>query len=197
MNNKFSKLGVWNKLYINKQYYSDKKTRQMYGDPRTAILAAEWLAIPEIKEVQDWGCGVGGFEQYIAKWQTYTGIDGSDAPGASKIVDLSNYITSVDSIHLRHVLEHNELWENILRNFLQSFTKRGVITIFTPFKEKTQIHKVYKNWVNTGFDMIDVVFSWEDIKKVIEENPSITYKTNFNIPTDTQYGVENMILLKK
>lgn len=197
MSNNFSKLGIWNKQYSNKQYYSDKKVRQVYGDPKTAILAAEWLAIPEIKEVQDWGCGVGGFEQYIANWQKYIGIDGSDSPGASKILDLSNYVTSVDSIHLRHVLEHNELWEKILRNFIQSFTKRGVITIFTPFKEKTEIHKTYKNWQNTGFDMVDITFSWEDIKKVIEEDSSITYKTQFNIPTKTQYGIENIILLKK
>ena len=197
MSEKFSKIGAWNVIYKNKQYYSDKKNRKIYDDPKTATMAADWLAVPDIIQIEDWGCGPGGFEMFLAKWQTYIGIDGSDTPAANKIVDLAKYVSKVDAIHLRHVLEHNQMWESILRNFLQSFTKRGVITIFTPFKESTSIHNTYKNWKNTGIDMIDITFSWDDIKKVIDEDSSITYKTFFNVPTKTEYGVENVILLKK
>lgn len=192
----FNKLGVWDVLYKKRRIsHLDKKVRGMYGDTTTAKLAAEYLAMPEIKSIEDWGCGFGGFEHYIASWQTYIGVDGSKTIAATKISDLSEYKSEADAVHLRHVLEHNQLWDKILKNLLASFKKRAVITIFTPFSNKTQTLNTYKNWKNSGFDMVDISFCWEDLKKIIDTYPDVKYQTQFDIRTRSSYDIEHVIYL--
>jgi hypothetical protein len=92
-----SNLGKWNKWY-------ESVTDQMpFGDSESYVIGAKFLEDCEV--VEDWGCGLGWFSKF--RPNGYFGVDGSDSPFASKIVDLEEYTSFVDGIFMRHVLEHN------------------------------------------------------------------------------------------
>jgi hypothetical protein len=95
---------------------------------------------------------------------------------------------------MRHVIEHNPHWEKILKNAVNSFNKKMILIIFTPFMDKTQIISQINNWQNTGITMIDIAFKKEDITKFFS---SIEWTCEENIPTDTQYNVEHIFYLNK
>jgi GT2 family glycosyltransferase len=85
--------------------------------------------------VEDWGCGT----TYARKLVTnkYTGVDGT--PDYCDVVaDLAKYKSNTHGILLRHVLEHNFLWEDILKNALAS-CKMLAIVVCTPFAETTRL----------------------------------------------------------
>src|ERR1700757_4314698 len=111
-----SRLGLWNAWYE-----TETGEARVYGEATTAQLAGEWLDIPSITTVEDWGCGFGGFQRYIGTHQRYVGIDGSASRFATIIADLTTYRSTVDAVHIRHVLEHNPAWRDILQNVLGSF----------------------------------------------------------------------------
>jgi len=186
-----SKVGLWN------EYYKGRTKRKIYSDPHTADLASKWLNQKDILTIEDWGCGFGGFKKYVAEHQTYVGVDGSESVFVDKIEDLVTYTTSVDAIHIRHVLEHNQEWRPILRNVLKSFNKRAVLTIFTPFLEEEKIIKVYENWCNTGKNMVDISLPLAEVLNIISEFPDIKYKTEFDLKTATQYNIEHVFYLEK
>ena len=94
-------LGVWNARYAN----NTKET--LYDDPSTGKIAGGFLNSPKVIDIEDWGCGRGGFRKYIGAHQNYIGIDGSKTQFASKTVSLENYTSKADAIHIRHILEHN------------------------------------------------------------------------------------------
>ena len=125
--NSQSRLGLWNK------WYEKVSQKVVYHDPTTAKLAASFINQDNIFIVEDWGCGLGGFENYIGEHQTYIGLDGSNTQFASKIVDLEYFTSSVDAVHMRHVIEHNIAWQAVLENALFSFNKRMALTLFTPY----------------------------------------------------------------
>lgn len=62
-------------------------------------------------------------------------MDGSHTPFADRIADLETYRTTCEGLLLRHVLEHNYRWRDILDNALVSFTRRLVLILFTPLAE--------------------------------------------------------------
>jgi len=174
--------------------YEQNSPPKMYSDDKTAERGAEYLDIPSVKTIEDWGCGWGGFKNYIGSHQRYVGIDGSQTPAADKIVDLETYKSEVDAIYMRHVLEHNPGWKNILENAVQSFTKHLVIVIFTPFQEdETRIIQEYDNWNGTGQTMVDIGFKYEDITQCLGDLVFITE----NLKTPTQYGVETIFYISK
>jgi len=183
-----SRLGLWNSVYAG------GVNRAMYDDITTARVAGAYLSRDCILTVEDWGCGLGGFKEYIGAWQDYIGIDGSRSPYADCIADLEKYTSNSDSVHMRHVLEHNPQWEQILYNALCSFRKRMVLTLFTPFNESTQIIARYKNFCGTGVEMIDLGFSRDDI---VNQFDDLHWFSIENIRTDTQYGIEHMFFIEK
>ena len=189
----YSKLGLWNNVYENEAV----NFGIMYGDDYTAKLASEWLNQDSITTIEDWGCGYGGFKNFIAPHQTYIGVDGSNTPFADKIVDLSMYETQVDAIHLRHVIEHNQNWKIILENFLSGFTKKAVLTLFTPFMAETTTVAAYENWRGTGTTMVDISLSYDELMSIISKHQDIKVKTELNLNTHTQYKVEHVFYLEK
>jgi hypothetical protein len=191
MKNVKSKKGLWNSRYLNIE------KRKMYADEKTAVLASTWLNIPEILVIEDWGCGYGGFMNYIWPHQSYIGIDGSNTKYADKIEDLVLYKTKVDAIHMRHVLEHNENWRIILKNFLESFTKRGVITFFTPFAEKETIIDFDPNWENSNNQMVTMSLPLDEIYAIIKEYKDIEYITEMNLITNSHFKIEHIFYFKK
>jgi len=166
----------------------------MYDDPLTAKKAAEFIKKIGIKTIEDWGCGYGGFRNYIGDFQEYIGIDGSQSRYTDKIVDLEKYTSNIDAIHIRHVLEHNIHWVKILENAIQSFQNCMVLTIFTPFVQETTIVAEYPNFENTGITMVDIAFKREDIVKYFA---NLQWTSEENIKTETQYGIEHMFFLQK
>jgi glycosyltransferase involved in cell wall biosynthesis len=85
--------------------------------------------------VEDWGCGT----TYAKKLVTnqYTGVDGT--PDYCDVVaDLAKYKSNTHGILLRHVLEHNFKWEDILKNALASCKKLAIV-VCTPFEETTRL----------------------------------------------------------
>ena len=183
-----SRVNLWDAIY------NGKHERKMYDDPRTAEMAARFLRNAQIHEIEDWGCGHGGFKDFIRKDQNYIGIDGSKSKYADKIVDLENYRSTVDAIHMRHVLEHNPKWELVLQNALLSFKKRMVLTLFTPLVEETIILNEYPNFLKTGVTMIDIAFRVEDITKYFK---GIKWNALFNLNTKTWYNVEHIFYLER
>jgi len=163
----------------------------MYSDDETAKKGAAFLSDVDI--IEDWGCGWGGFKTFLLPHQTYVGVDGSVTPAADKIVDLEEYSSEVEGIYLRHVLEHNQGWKNVLANAAKSFTKKLVIVLFTPLQEETQIIQEYKNWNGTGQTMVDIGFAIEDILQYLE-GFEVTTET---VETPTQYGMETVIYVKR
>jgi len=183
-----SRLGLWESAYLGEH------PRAVYGDATTARVAGGYLNRPDIPTVEDWGCGLGGFKHCIGTWQRYVGIDGSRSPYSDLVVDLETYSGGAEAIHVRHVLEHNPGWNRILDNALQSFGRRLVLTIFTPFQERTQVIARYPNFNGTGVEMVDIGFSRDDIVGCFG---GVRWLSIENIRTDTQYGVEHMFFLER
>ena len=187
-----SRVGLWDGWYKTRKY-----DRKIYDDSATAKIAGAWLNHSDIKQVEDWGCGYGGFKNYIGDEQQYIGVDGSQSKFADKIEDLTIYQSKADAIHLRHVLEHNIEWQKILDNFLASFQKKAVITLFTPFVDETKVIQVYPNWHKTGIDMVDTAFSLTELEAYFKRHNVKVVQTIFNIKSETIYKIEHMFLLEK
>ena len=185
---KQSRLGLWDNAYRGEH------PRAVYGDPTTARVAGGYLNREGILTVEDWGCGLGGFKHCIGGAQHYVGIDGSRSPYADLIVDLLQYTSSADAVHVRHVLEHNPGWAQILANALRSFRKRMVLTLFTPFQDATRVIARYPNFNGSGAEMVDIGFAREDIVSAFGK---ATWFSVENIRTDTQYGLEHVFFLER
>jgi hypothetical protein len=174
-----SNLGKWDAIY------GKGTAAQPYGDTLTYEKAAKHLE--GLALVEDWGCGWGWFKQYLPASTTYRGIDGSHSPHADVIADLTQYTSQADGILLRHVLEHNQAWEDILKNALRSFTKRMVLVLFTPFAEKTH---VIRHSAEVGVP--DIAFAKEDLTRHFS---AVHWRLEEGLKTRTQYGVEHVFYI--
>lgn len=187
-----SRFGLWDDAYNGYE-----GGRKLYGnDIRTATIAAKFLGHESVFVIEDWGCGYGGFKKLIAPHQQYIGVDGSRTPFADKFVDLTSYRSAPDGILLRHVLEHNPRWFEILRNALSSFKKRMVIVIFTPFVEETKIVGRYPSWRGSarGVDMLDIAFNKEEILREFGDD---VIWTESSVQSESQYGSEHIFFFRR
>ena len=169
-----SMLGKWNKWYQG----ITKLGTFRYGNTKTYRMAEDFL---QGLEVEDWGCGLGGFK--LVHQGKYIGIDGSKSPCTDKVVDLQEYRSEVEGIMMRHVLEHNYGWEKVLENAVQSFSKRMCLVIFTPFAEET---KVIAQNIQHGVDVPDISFKRRDIEKHFT---GLTWRME-EIKSRCHYGLE-------
>jgi hypothetical protein len=177
-----SNLGRW------KAYYHglDADAPQAYGDTRTYHLASEWLAGCSV--VEDWGCGKGYFGSIHPG--EVVGVDGTRTPFSHVVKDLAKYRSDVPGIHLRHVLEHDPRWLDILHNALTSAAERMVLTLFTPLADETQ----QIAW-NDLLGVPDLAFAAADLEApMVEHGWEFTRDT---MKTDTQYEVETMWRLSR
>ena len=122
-----------------------------YGDEATYIAAAKFL---DHGPVEDWGCGPAYAKRFFS--HPYLGVDGAAGP-ADVIADLRTYTSNAYGILLRHVLEHNFEWEQILWNALAS-CERLALVMFTPFGEATK----QIAW-NAGYEVPDISFRKQDL----------------------------------
>jgi hypothetical protein len=178
-----SMLGKWDGWYKNVNRIGSFR----YGNTVTYQLAADFLA--DMTEVEDWGCGTGGFRRlYSGK---YTGIDGSANPFVDKVADLRTYRSSVDGIVMRHVLEHNYDWPTVLAGVIDSFQKKFCLIIFTPFQDTTQ---EIAHEAKHGVDVPVIAFAKNDLERFFK---GLKWQLQENIKTNTHYGVEHIYYAEK
>lgn len=136
--------------------------------------------------IEDWGCGTAYARRFVSR-SRYIGIDGSPSGWADRVVDLRTYTSNTDCIFMRHVLEHNFDWQPILRNAIQSFRRRMVLVIFTPFADETR----------------QIATAWDDIPDLSFRKTDLTAfltgcrYTEESLPTRTLYGQEHVFYLQK
>lgn len=177
-----SMLGKWDKWYKN----IDKMGSFRYGDTITYRLAADFMA--DVAEVEDWGCGTGGFKRFYKG--KYIGVDGSTNPFVDKVADLREYKSNVDGIVMRHVLEHNYDWKLVLENAIASFNKKLCIILFTPFATDT---KEIAHNKKHGVDVPDIAFCKDEIESFFE---GLKWKMESH-ETKTGYGIEHIYFIEK
>lgn len=180
-----SNLGKWDGWYAG--LTSDDMGAFRYGDTETYEMAAEFLS--DMSTVEDWGCGAGGFKRFCKP--PYIGIDGSHTPFADKIVDLSEYKSSVDSVMMRHVLEHNYEWERVLDNAIASFKRKMCLVLFTPLQEGPTT-KLADNKVH-GVDVPDLAFNRVQLEAHFD---GLQHKSII-LTTDTGYGLETIYFINR
>lgn len=121
-----SNVGRWNARYAGLTEV------EPYGDTATYEIGARFLA--DCALVEDWGCGKGWLRRHVEP-ERYRGVDGSETPFADVVADLRTYRSEVDGVFLRHVLEHDPGWRDILANAVASARQRLVVILFTPLGE--------------------------------------------------------------
>jgi hypothetical protein len=105
------------------------------------------------------------------------------------VVDLVAYRSTVPGIFLRHVLEHNEAWVQLLDNALASFTERMVLILFTPEWPVTEAMGFHPDLGGP-----DIAFRLADLTDRFL--PDVAYAVH-RLPSATQYGVETILLLER
>lgn len=175
----------WNSYY---EKLPDNPSAFLYGETVTYKKAADFLIT--CKVVEDWGCGGGGFLRFRTD---AIGVDGSDTKFATKkFIDLKTYTTECDGIHLRHVLEHNYSWKDILRNALSSAKEKVVITFFIPVQDIPETVEVTYNPIGVP----DLKISKKEFYDVLKEfKPTEIVKESF--VTGTQYNNEEIYYITK
>lgn len=156
---------------INKwnQWYQSLPTRPSefnYGDTETYKKGAEFLS--ECKEVEDWGVGAGGFLRFRPD---AIGVDGSSTKFAQKPnTDLKTYKSNCECINMRHVLEHNYNWEQILTNLMSSAKRKICLVTFVPFDENETVELAHN--FKHGVDVPDLSLSRKRFNEIISSfNP--------------------------
>jgi hypothetical protein len=173
-----SLVGAWN---------YDNVSKFRYGDDTTYKKGIAFL--DGHGTIEDWGCGFAHARSFVHE-SNYVGLDGS-SPHADKIVDLCSYRSEADCIFMRHVLEHNFEWRRILAGALDSFRKRMVLIVFTPFAETTHVMTTALHC--TSVSVPDISFRKSDLTQFFD---GIRY-TEESLKTDTQYNIEHVFYLEK
>jgi hypothetical protein len=105
------------------------------------------------------------------------------------VVDLVAYRSTVPGLFMRHILEHNYAWAQILDNALASFTERMALILFTP-EQETTAEIAFRSDVGVP----DIAFRLADITDRFP--PDVTYTVQ-RISSATQYGSETILLLER
>ncbi len=179
-----SNLGKWDK------YYKDVDTPQHYGPSASYKIGGDFLV--DCATVEDWGCGLGWFRDHIDPAK-YIGVDGTASKFADKVEDLETYTSGVEGIFMRHVLEHNYNWRDVFSNALNSFTKKMVLVLYTPF-----IEDVFDKEIDfaVGHDVPVLSLNKKLVEAYLNEDDLIWRYNKITSP-ETYYGEEHIYLLSK
>lgn len=174
-------------------WYAGLAEPQPYGGPTTYELAAEWLA--PCSTVADWGCGKGGFSPYVQPPRRYVGFDGSVTPFASRVVDLASFQWPSEGLLLRHVIEHDYRWADILRNAERSYRRRMVVVLFTLLIDSPEprVEQVAFQSLGPLGGVPDLSFSLAAIDEVIPTGRA----SALTVLSATQYGAETVLCYER
>lgn len=180
-------VGKWDNWY---KELGETPSAYKYSETETYKIAADFLR--GLDAVEDWGVGAGGFLNHLP---TAIGVDGSDTPFAQKkFIDLCNYTTLANGIHLRHVLEHNYNWQKILTNALYSAIDKVVITFFIPLSDK-ETKELAHNFKH-GVDVPDLSISKNEFNSILKSFKLKLVEVE-TLKTQTGYGVEVIYKITK
>lgn len=161
-----------------------------YGDETTYRKAMAFLDGPWV--IEDWGCGTAWARNFVQRGR-YVGIDGSFSLHCNVVADLRTYHSLADAILIRHILEHNDDWREILKNALLSFQKKFALILFTPFSDVTRTIAMSKVGGSDVALVPDISFRRQDLVDMIGSLPF----TEETLKTDTQYGVEHIFYITR
>lgn len=159
-----------------------------YDDETSYAKGMAWLD-GHGATVEDWGCGTCYAQRFVTQ-SRYVGVDGSASDQAAVKAELQEYRSETDCIFMRHVLEHNWGWRQILDNALQSFGKRMVLVIFTPFAAPGASGDTVLD--STG-PIPDLALDRNELRQML--GPFLVREER--IETSTQYGTETLFFLEK
>ena len=164
---------------------------RIYGSDEISYRKAyEWLQHCDF--IADFGCGF-GFFRTLCKPGQYWGLDSSCTPHADEHVDLVTYRGQFPGVMLRHCLEHNEHWADILRNALASFTERMALVLFTPWSDGATYDM---EPAESGPAHRCLSFRKEDILLILD-NALVKWRLEENIPTATEFGLEHIFYIER
>jgi hypothetical protein len=182
-----SLLGAWAPWYD--QLPADAQPAP-YGDSASYRLAATWLEPCE--RVEDWGSGTGWLRRFVPP-DRYVGVDGTPSPFTDVVADLARYRTRVPGICLRHVLEHNRHWPEVLDNALGSFTRRMCLVLFSPMDEETR--EVPGLFGQGGIPVPVISFCARDLERRFP--PDVGWTAEDIASPETWFGVERLYYLER
>jgi hypothetical protein len=163
------------------------------GDNTTYLAGRDLLQ--HCETIEDWGCGLGWFK-HISELTQVKGIDGTGNPAADVVADLLTYRSQPEGIFMRHVLEHNMGWREILRNALASFTKRMVLVLFTPWAPGNTQVQLHGRRMNSGLVVPYLSLPRQELLDMFQL-PGVSYCLIEDMQTDTRYKVEHLIVLNR
>lgn len=175
-----SNVGKWDR------WYATLTDPAPYGASASYETGASWLSDCDL--IEDWGSGKGWFSTFVPK-EKYRGIDGSQTPFADVVADLAVYVSpDADGVFMRHVLEHNYQWREVLINALQSARKKIAVVLFTPTGEETKEIAYTKD-----VGVPDISFNLKEILDLMDQAGfNVTVQVDEDSPT--QYGIETILL---
>lgn len=160
-----------------------------YIDTATYRMGVDFLS--DCKIVEDWGCGKGWFAYKAGDTFKVVGIDGSQTPFADRVVDLEDYVSKVDGIFIRGVIEHNYNWDIILENALKSANKKLFLAIFTPMEKGDKAIEI--DFVSS-YQVPDLSLPTAVLEKMLSKYGTFTKE---EIESDTAYHVETIYRVTK
>lgn len=161
-----------------------------YGASESYQRGADYLA--DCWLVEDWGCGTGWLRTFIPL-DRYHGIDGTASPFADEVCDLRTRRSQTPGLFLRHVLEHNHDWRQVLDSAQASFTERMVLILFTPMADATREHPELAGL--GGIDVPVISFAHQDL--VARFAPGVAWTFEDLHSPETFFGVERIYYLER
>lgn len=173
--------------YLNRWALWYKKNSHLapYGDTSTYNVGVDFL---RGLAVEDWGCGLGWYK--TVHEGPYVGIDGTPSEHANIVADLREYTSNTPAVWMRHVLEHNPDWRDILKNALGSAQEKIVIIVFTPNGNNEQIDYVKE------LEVPDIALPHKEIADEIRKN-GFKLVDQYTISTGSFYKEETVFLASK
>jgi hypothetical protein len=168
------------------EHYTSLAEIAPYGGEDSYRAAAQWTA--DCVTVSDRGCGAGSLRKFIGH-DRYRGIDGSPSPFADEIADLTTYRHEVEGVVLRHVLEHELGWRDVLDNAVADFQKRLFIALFTPLQPQTVVLATEPDYGDVpviGFRLADLTERFGGLIVDVE-----------TVATATFYGTETLLRIAR
>lgn len=166
-----------------------------YADPNCEPYkkAADFLG--RDRPVEDWGGGTGWARRYFTG--PYKNIDGSPHKNVHEVADLAEYVSSVENILMKQVLENDVNWRKFLENAKKSFTKKFCLIVGTPLVKKTRLGPVNPVVLADGTVVKDLViqeiyFNKQDILDYFPESEG--YKVTEETIKTEQYYCQDWIL---
>lgn len=173
------------------ELYSEYEKPKAYpGSDDSYEMAGEYLAGNDT--IEEWGCATTWGKQFLDS--PYRGVDGGPSEWVDEVADLTTYRSKADKILIRHVLEHNWEWRQILQNVVGSFQDRAVIILFIPLGthdiNRSFEHRADKAPSPPGLQMDEESF-WYELR-----NCNLYFDTTLSNNTPP-FGYERVIGINK